>query len=56
MKNQEVLNQILEYVPTINFDKTAPGQEAVSLFETTIRYLGALLSGRSNDINDVIPC
>ncbi|RYP18007.1 hypothetical protein DL767_009926 [Monosporascus sp. MG133] len=42
--NQEVVDQILEFVPTINFDLTAPGQEAVSVFETTIRYLGGLLS------------
>ncbi len=43
MGNTEVINQILNYVPTINFDK-AVGD--VSLFETTIRYLGGLLSGR----------
>lgn len=45
MGNQEVINQVLEFIPTINFDQTAPGQEAVSVFETTIRYLGGLLSG-----------
>ena len=44
MKNEKVVNQIVEYIPTINFARTAPGQESVSLFETTIRYLGGLLS------------
>ena len=46
MGNEEVVNQIVEYIPTINFDRTSPGQESVSVFETTIRYLGGLLSGR----------
>lgn len=56
MENFEVVNQILAYVQTINFDN-AIGD--VSLFETTIRYLGGLLSaydllqgplnGKSND-------
>ncbi|KAI1006818.1 putative mannosyl-oligosaccharide alpha-1,2-mannosidase [Podosphaera aphanis] len=42
MKIPEIVNQILEYIPTINFDKT---DSEVVLFETTIRYLGGLLSG-----------
>ena len=42
MQNWEVVNQVLAFVQTINFD-TAIGD--VSLFETTIRYLGGLLSG-----------
>ncbi|RKF62525.1 Mannosyl-oligosaccharide alpha-1,2-mannosidase [Erysiphe neolycopersici] len=37
----DIVNQILEFIPTINFDKSDTG---VSLFETTIRYLGGLLS------------
>ncbi|KAJ9151246.1 alpha-1,2-Mannosidase [Pleurostoma richardsiae] len=41
MGDQEVIDQILDYVPTINFDNTTT---EVSLFETTIRYLGGLLS------------
>ncbi|TQS34146.1 hypothetical protein Golomagni_05484, partial [Golovinomyces magnicellulatus] len=41
MEIPEVVNQILDYVPTINFDQT---NSEVSLFETTIRYLGGLLS------------
>jgi mannosyl-oligosaccharide alpha-1,2-mannosidase len=43
MENWDVVNQILEYIPQINFDSTA---DEVSLFETTIRYLGGLVSGK----------
>lgn len=53
MENQEVVSQIVEFVPTINFDQTSPGAEAVSVFETTIRYLGGLLSGKFIDSPDV---
>ena len=42
MGNQEVIDELLDFVPTINFDNTTT---EVSLFETTIRYLGGLLSG-----------
>ncbi|OAA64222.1 mannosyl-oligosaccharide alpha-1,2-mannosidase precursor [Niveomyces insectorum RCEF 264] len=38
----EAIDQILDHVSNINFDK-AVGD--ISLFETTIRYLGGLLSG-----------
>ncbi|KAK0709712.1 glycoside hydrolase family 47 protein [Lasiosphaeria miniovina] len=41
MKNWGVVNQILDYVPTINFSNTST---EISLFETTIRYLGGMLS------------
>ncbi len=44
MKNWGVVDQILDFVPTINFDKTGSD---ISLFETTIRYLGGLVSGKS---------
>ncbi|KAB5583110.1 glycoside hydrolase [Coniochaeta sp. 2T2.1] len=60
MENWEVVNQILAFVQTIDFD-AAIGD--VSLFETTIRYLGGLLSaydllsgplkGKSNDTSSV---
>ncbi|KAJ9150998.1 alpha-1,2-Mannosidase [Coniochaeta hoffmannii] len=60
MQNWEVVNQVLAFVQTINFDE-AIGD--VSLFETTIRYLGGLLSaydlltgplkGKSNDTASV---
>ena len=42
MEDVDSINQILEFIPTINFDNT---DTEVSLFETTIRYLGGLLSG-----------
>ncbi|AEO64117.1 cd747304-e9c2-4397-a3d7-9d3b858f5112 [Thermothielavioides terrestris] len=41
MGKWDVVGQILAYVPTINFDNTT---DSVSLFETTIRYLGGLLA------------
>ena len=44
MDKEEVVHQILEFVPSIDWDVTAPGQEGVSVFETTIRHLGGLLS------------
>ena len=37
-----IVDQILAYIPTIDFTKT---DTTVSLFETTIRYLGGLLAG-----------
>ncbi|OTA59704.1 glycoside hydrolase family 47 protein [Hypoxylon sp. EC38] len=44
MGNQDVINQIVEHIGSINFNATSPDSENVSLFETTIRYLGGLLS------------
>ncbi|KAK4232490.1 glycoside hydrolase [Podospora fimiseda] len=41
MGNWEAVDQLLNYIPTIDFSKT---NTEVSLFETTIRYLGGLLS------------
>jgi mannosyl-oligosaccharide alpha-1,2-mannosidase len=38
----DIVDTILQFIPTINFDVTSEG---VSLFETTIRYLGGILSG-----------
>jgi hypothetical protein len=43
MGNWDVVNKILEYIPKIDFDNTST---EVSLFETTIRYLGGLVSGK----------
>lgn len=43
MGNTEVLNQILTYIPTVDFTKS--NETTISLFETTIRYLGGLLAG-----------
>ena len=45
MGNSKVVNQILDFIPKIDFG-TAVG--SISLFETTIRYLGGLLSGKQN--------
>jgi mannosyl-oligosaccharide alpha-1,2-mannosidase len=44
MKLPEIVNQIVDYVPDIDWSVSADN-EAVSLFETTIRYVGGLLSG-----------
>jgi len=43
MKDVDVINTLVGYVPKINFDKSVGD---ISLFETTIRYLGGLLSGK----------
>lgn len=40
----EIVNEIIDYVPTINWSVSYE-DEQVSLFETTIRYLGGLLAG-----------
>jgi mannosyl-oligosaccharide alpha-1,2-mannosidase len=42
MGEADIVNQIVEYVPKIDFSKT---NSTVSLFETTIRYLGGMISG-----------
>ncbi|KAI0839655.1 glycoside hydrolase family 47 protein [Hypoxylon sp. FL0890] len=44
MGNQDVINKIVEHIGSINFNATSPDSENVSLFETTIRYLGGMLS------------
>lgn len=44
MQIPDIVNTILDYIPTIDFDHTADG---VSLFETTIRYMGGMLSGKN---------
>ncbi|KAH6843024.1 glycoside hydrolase [Chaetomium sp. MPI-CAGE-AT-0009] len=41
MEKWDVIDQILKYIPKIDFDYT---EDEVSLFETTIRYLGGLVS------------
>lgn len=42
MQCAPTVNEILQYIPTIDFSKT---NEQVSLFETTIRYVAGMLSG-----------
>ncbi|KAF2192175.1 glycoside hydrolase family 47 protein [Zopfia rhizophila CBS 207.26] len=45
MEQEDIVNQILEFIPTIDFTQTGtPEPSVVSLFETNIRYLGGLLS------------
>ncbi|KAH9907309.1 glycoside hydrolase family 47 protein [Xylariomycetidae sp. FL2044] len=44
MGNGEVIGQIVDHIQTVNFSQTVPGGESVSVFETTIRYLGGLVS------------
>lgn len=46
MGEWDIVDQILDYIPKINFDNTST---EVSLFETTIRYLGGLLSGKARE-------
>ena len=47
MGDKKVVNQILDYIPKIDFTK-ATYTSSISLFETTIRYLGGLLSGMAS--------
>lgn len=42
MQIPDIVDTILNFIPTINLDETS---SPVSLFETTIRYLGGMLSG-----------
>lgn len=42
MRIPEIVDEIVNYIPTIDYSKT---DSLVSLFETTIRYLGGMLSG-----------
>ena len=42
MQIPSIVDTILEYIPTIDYDVTS---SQISLFETTIRYLGGMLSG-----------
>ena len=43
MESEHVVASILDFIPTIDFTISKSGEE-VSLFETTIRYLGGMLS------------
>jgi len=44
MEIPEIVDQIVAFIPTIDFSTTDP-EISVSLFETTIRYLAGMLSG-----------
>ena len=39
-----IVNEILAYIPTVDFTREPDATQGVSLFETTIRYLAGLLS------------
>lgn len=52
MENADVVSEILQYIPTINFNTTADPTITLSLFETTIRYLGGLLAGKCWNLSD----
>jgi mannosyl-oligosaccharide alpha-1,2-mannosidase len=43
MQIPEIVDTIVEFIPTIDFDVT---DSEISLFETTIRYIGGMLSGK----------
>lgn len=45
MNEGEIVNKVLRQISETNFTRTAVDGQAISLFETTIRYLGGLLSG-----------
>jgi mannosyl-oligosaccharide alpha-1,2-mannosidase len=45
MEDADIVNEILDYIPKINFTTTAVANQEISFFETTIRYLGGMLSG-----------
>ncbi|KAF2402221.1 glycoside hydrolase family 47 protein [Trichodelitschia bisporula] len=45
MELPEVVTNITNYIPTINFSATKRPMDEISVFETTIRYLGGMLSG-----------
>ncbi|KAM3454953.1 hypothetical protein NHJ6243_008721 [Beauveria neobassiana] len=44
MNDKDIVNTILDFIPSVNFTTTRKQYETISLFETTIRYLGGLLS------------
>lgn len=47
MGEKQTVEQILDFVPTIDFTTTKKENESVSVFESNIRYLGGMLSGTS---------
>jgi mannosyl-oligosaccharide alpha-1,2-mannosidase len=44
LEDAEIVKQILEFVPEIDFTTTKEVNESISVFETNIRYLGGLIS------------
>jgi mannosyl-oligosaccharide alpha-1,2-mannosidase len=48
MELADVVDEIITYIPTIDYFHTKTS-DSVSLFETTIRYLGGMLAGEFFD-------
>lgn len=46
MRDFFTVKQILDFVPKIDFTTTKVANEGISVFETNIRYLGGLISGK----------
>lgn len=45
MGETQTVEEILDFVPSIDFTTTKKVNESISVFESNIRYLGGLLSG-----------
>lgn len=45
MNEAKIVDKILRQIAATDFSVTAVPDQPISLFETTIRYLGGLLSG-----------
>lgn len=48
MEQVDIVEQILDFVATIDFTTTAEENSEISVFETNIRYLGGLISSLSS--------
>lgn len=46
MNEEEIVNQILDFVPSVDFTTTRKVNESISLFESTIRYIGGMVSSK----------
>lgn len=46
MEEVKIVNEILDFISTIDFSTTKEANSQISVFETNIRYLGGLISGR----------
>lgn len=55
MEEEEIVNQILKYIPKIDFTTTKAANQGISVFETTIRYLGGLISSKTQPFDDLEP-
>lgn len=45
MGERRIVDQMLDHIASIDFGTTERENDAISVFETNIRYLGGLLSG-----------